>query len=113
MISAFIKDRLNQWWTLPDTLARIERLLQTLNERTLNMANDLTALKAQVARTTEIEQSAIVLIQGLAEQIAASKDNPAAIQALADELSSKADALAAAVSANINTPPAAPAPPVE
>lgn len=71
-----------------------------------HMSKELDALTAQVAATTELEASAITMIQGLAGQIAASKDDPAKIQALADSLKSGADALAAALTAN--TPAASP-----
>ncbi len=60
----------------------------------------LDELQAQVTQNTQVEQSAIVLIQGLAAQIAANATDPAKIQALADQLNTSATALAAAVTAN-------------
>ena len=68
---------------------------------------DLTALTAQVAATTTVEQSAITLIQGLAAQIAAAGTDPAALAALTTSLNTSATALSAAITANT---PAAPAP---
>ena len=65
----------------------------------------LDALTAQVAATTTIEQSALVLIEGIAARIAAAGVDPVAIQALTDSLKGSADSLSAAVVAN--TPPAA------
>lgn len=71
------------------------------------MSKELDDLTAKVAHNTEVEQSAITLIQEMAAQIAAVKDDPAAIAALAAQLDAQASALAAAVAANT---PAAPAP---
>jgi len=61
---------------------------------------DLTALTAEVARNTEVDQSAITLLNGLAAQIEALKTDPVALQALADTMRGSSDALAAAVVAN-------------
>jgi len=47
-----------------------------------------------------VAQSAITLINGLAAQIANLKDDPAALQALADSLGASSTALAAAITAN-------------
>lgn len=68
----------------------------------------LDDLKAQVTANTEIEASAIVLIQGIAAQLKAAiaAGDPAALTALADQLHTSAAALADAVTAN--TPPAIP-----
>lgn len=64
------------------------------------MSAELDALTAAVARDVEVETSAITLINGLAAQIVALKNDPVALQALADSLTTSADALAAAVAAN-------------
>ena len=78
----------------------ITRLLHlVLKKETLIMA-DLTSLTAQVKTNTDVEQSAIVLIQGIAAQLAAAKTDPAAIQALSDSLNASAASLADAVTAN-------------
>jgi len=61
---------------------------------------DLTALTAEVARNTSVDESAIVLLTGLAAQIEALKTDPVALQGLADTLRGSSDALAAAVAAN-------------
>jgi hypothetical protein len=86
-------------------LTRIERKLDALAHQENIIMADLTALTAEVAETTAVEQSAITLIQGIAAQLAAAATDPAAVQALADQLSSGAAGLAAAVAAN--TPPPA------
>lgn len=61
---------------------------------------DLKALTDAVARNKTVADSAIALIQGLAAQIEANKNDPAALQALADSLNAEDDSLAAAVTAN-------------
>jgi glutamate-1-semialdehyde aminotransferase len=61
---------------------------------------DLAALTAQVTQNTTVEQSAITLIQGLAAQLVANANDPAAIAALAASLNTSATSLAAAVTAN-------------
>jgi len=71
---------------------------------------DLTALTAQVAQNTTVEQSAITLIQGLAAQLQAVATDPVAIAALASQLNASATALAAAITANTPSAPPSPAP---
>jgi chromosome segregation ATPase len=78
---------------LKDQLTRIEGKLTS-------MSAELDQLTVDVKKTTDAEDSAILLLQGLAAQLAAIKNDPAAIQALSTTLSSKADELAAAVVAN-------------
>lgn len=60
-------------------------------------------LTAAVQRETNVQSSAIALIQGLADQIKQTSTEPA-VQALADQLNANADALAQAVTANTPTP---------
>lgn len=67
------------------------------------MSEELDALSARVEETLSVEQSAIVLINGIAARIDAAKDDPVKMRALAAELTSKSAELAAAVAAN--TPP--------
>ena len=64
------------------------------------MSVELDALTVKVQETTTVAQSAIALINGLATQIADLKDDPAALQALADSLGASSTALAAAITAN-------------
>lgn len=61
---------------------------------------DLTSLTAQVQANTQVETSAVTLIQGLADQLRALANDPVAIAALADQLKGSADALSAAIVAN-------------
>ena len=92
-------------------LDRIERKLDQLLtaafitiRQGVIMSAELDTLTAQVTETNTVEDSAIVLIKGLADQIAALKTDPAALQALADSLHAKSDELAAAVAAIPPTP---------
>jgi len=96
----------------------IKQLLIQLIKEIHQMALDLTALTNAVNAEKTVEQSAITLLSGLTSQIqsliAASGNtvDPAALQAIVDQVNSDASTLAAAVAAN--TPasaPAAPAPP--
>ena len=73
----------------------------------------LQDLQAAVAAEQTVEQSAITLLQGLAQQLQAALDNDDddAIQAVIDQVNNNASTLAAAVTANTPAPgPSAPAP---
>lgn len=72
-------------------------------------AQALAALQAQVAQNTNIEASAVTLIEGLAAQIAAAGTDPVALAALTSSLNASATSLAAAITAN--TPPVPPVAP--
>ena len=78
---------------LYDVLAQLETIMSALDD-----------LKAQVAATVTVEQSAVTLIQGIAAQLEAALANSAspdpAIADLTAQLKTGADALAAAVAAN-------------
>lgn len=78
-----------------------------LLRKVYRMSTSLDALAAQVAINTSAEASAVALIQGLAAQLAAIANDPAAVAALAAQLKTSADALSAAIVANT---PAAPTP---
>ncbi|WP_429565729.1 hypothetical protein [Paraburkholderia sp. MM6662-R1] len=75
----------------------------------------LDDLKAEVAATITVEQSAVTLIQGIAAQLqaalaAAANPDPAIVD-LTNQLTASASALAAAVAANpVPVPPASTAP---
>ena len=81
-------------------LDRIEQMLVQLNNQEETELMTLQELKTQVEKNTVIEESAVTLIQGLAAQLEAAKNDPAAIQALADELTHSGTDLAAAITAN-------------
>ena len=80
--------------------ACLELILKTLVEKGDSILATLADLKEQVNRNTAVTQSAITLIQELAQKIEDLKDDPQELQALANELKGSADALASAVTAN-------------
>ena len=86
-------------------LNRIEQKLDALFQLENTELMKLADLKVQVEKNTAIEESAVTLINGLAAEIAAAKDDPAAIQALADELAKSGGDLAAAITANATPAP--------
>lgn len=75
---------------------KLDRIIITLRAI---MAN-LSALQAAVEAENTVIDSAITLLNGLAEALRAAATDPAAVQALADEVGAKSAALAAAVQAN-------------
>jgi ABC-type transporter Mla subunit MlaD len=95
----------------PDT--RLDRILEAVTSLVLKgdvMSQALDSLATQVEQLKTVEQSAVTLIKGLADQLTAIKDDPAKIEALAAELKSTSEDLAAAVAANTPAAPPAPAP---
>lgn len=69
-------------------------------ERIQVMSAELDALTAQVKANSDLLDSATTLINGIAARIIAAGTDPAALQALTDELKAKDASLAAAVTAN-------------
>jgi hypothetical protein len=86
-------------------LSRIEEMLSALISQGKTMSVQLETLTQEVAEIGTVVDSAVVLINGLAAQIVALKDDPAALEALAAQLDAKAGELAAAVTANTEAPP--------
>lgn len=91
-----------------ERLERIDRRLQDL-ETTVAMQgakimSALDDLTKQVAANTSVENSAVLLIQGIAAQLAAAGTDPAKLAALTTQLNASAVALAKAVSANTPAP---------
>lgn len=80
-------------------------LIHWLERKVLKMAGELDTLTAQVARNTDVIQSALTLIKGLKAALDAAGTDPAKLAALSSTLSQQDDALAAAVAENT---PAAP-----
>lgn len=64
------------------------------------MSVEVDNLKAQVERIKGVKASVIATLSGLSKYIADHKDDPAALQALADDLKAQGDDFAAAVEAN-------------
>jgi hypothetical protein len=90
---------------------RIEAALARLEQGGIRMAGILDGLTAEVARNTSVEQSALTLIQGLAQQLKDAGTDPARLAALQTQLQANDDALAAAVAANTAAPDASSNPP--
>jgi hypothetical protein len=72
-----------------------------LKEGEIIMA-ELDDLRVQVAKNSDVEDSALLLIQGIAAKLTAAiaAGDPAALRELEAQLKTHADALAAAVAAN-------------
>ncbi len=113
------------FWTKADYNAVINLLMQVLaqqqkNEAMLNrmfkqerdVMSALDDLQAQVHANTDLEQSAIELIQGIAQQLqeAVNNNDSAALQALSQQLQSSAAALGSAIAANTGGTAPEPAP---
>lgn len=74
------------------------------------MSESLDRLKQEVAENNTLTGSVITLLENLSQQIRDNAEDPAALNALANDLDAQNAALAAAVEANT---PTAPAPPVD
>lgn len=85
-------------------------LLRTLVQKGDAMSQELDQLRVAVQNCTTVGDSLVTLVQGLSGQLAASKNDPAAVQAIADELGAKGAAWQAAVTANTPATPAPTAP---
>ena len=85
-------------------MARLDQmeiaLLGQLQTQGIKMTAEFDALQAEVAKNSEVDQSVIVLLQGLSAQIMALKDDPVALAAMAANLAASSQALADAVVAN-------------
>lgn len=77
----------------------IDRLTRLLLGEQAAMAN-LDELTAAVTRNNDVGDSAITLLNGLAEQLRAAGTDPAALAALSTALTTQADEMAAAITAN-------------
>ncbi len=74
-------------------------VLKTITEGFSKMSAELDRLTAEVAEARTVNEGAIALLTGLAQQIRDFQDQPAKLAALADELDSSTKALSDAVSA--------------
>jgi hypothetical protein len=86
-------------------LDQILDAVNTLIREGKEVMADLSVLTAHVQQNTEVDASAIALLNGLSAQIEQLKTDPVALQGLADQLKANSDNLAAAIVAN--TPAAA------
>lgn len=86
-------------------LSRLMFFTQLILQEEFYMGIELDNLAAQVRANTDLEQSAILLITGIAEKLKAAAQDPAKVTALAAELKASATDLAAAIDANTEPPP--------
>lgn len=96
---------------LDKVLLQLNTVAISAQEIHKDMEADLSALQLQVQQNTQVEASALALIQGLASQIQGAAGDPVAIGQLVDQLNASANSLAAAVTANTGlVNPSAPQP---
>jgi len=91
---------------------KLDRLMffsQLILQEEFFMGIELDNLSAQVRANTDLEQSAILLITGIAQKLKDASQDPAKVTALAAELKSSATNLAAAIAENTDPPPPPPA----
>lgn len=92
---------------LEDWFEHIDRKLNRILAKETRTMSALTDLQTQVAKNTSVEESAVVLIQGIAKQLAdaIAAGDPAALTALQVQLDKSATDLAAAITANTTPTP--------
>lgn len=79
---------------------KVDKLARMIRAESRVIMKEVDDLAAAVQENTNAEQSALVLIQNLADQIKANAGDPAKISELAGNIRTNAAALAAAVVAN-------------
>lgn len=93
-------------------LCELDTIIQLLTQTKEQIMKELDDLKAEVARNTTVEKSALALIQGFKGQLdaAIASGNPQALKDLSTQLGANDDELAAAVAQNTVPAPPTPAP---
>ncbi len=81
-------------------LEQIQAMLEIILRKETDMGADLTVLREKVTAMETVGDSLKELMLGLKAQLEAAATDPAAIQAIADEIGSKTDEWAVAVQAN-------------
>lgn len=92
-----------------DLSAKLDDILNAINylkQQGVQTQMDLTELQAAVSADTDVVNSAVTLINNLADQIEAAAGDPAAVAQVVADLRANNEVLASAVAANT---PAAPA----
>lgn len=89
-------------------LDRIERIMKAhfrfdVEEAEMAQA-DIDALRAEVARNTDVDAAALALIKGIVDKLKAIPDPSPEVRALTADLARSTDALAAAVVENTEPP---------
>jgi len=95
-----MKLKLFEWLCRDETAETFGRVLEALNfiqGRITKMSAQLDALTVEVQEAVTVQQSAVTLLKGLSDQIISLKNDPVALQALADSLDTSSNALAAAI----------------
>lgn len=85
-----------------------QKVLETLNflkSKSIQMADEMATLEAEVAETKTVAQSAVVLLQGLKQRLDEAGTDKVKLAALSADLGGSTDALAAAVVANTPADP--------
>ena len=85
---------------LTQLIERQSILLSIVIRKEYQMSKELDDLTIQVQKNADVEASAIILIQGIADALKAAGTDPVKLQELQASLSTSSDALAAAVAAN-------------
>ena len=85
---------------LSQILGKLDEIINNMHQEEVVMTLELEELQKQVAENTNLEQSAIQLIEGIADQLEAAKDDPEKIAELTASLKGTATALAAAIAEN-------------
>lgn len=80
--------------------AEILALLTRIDQRITQMSSDLTRITTEVSEMSSVVDSAVALLGDLSQRIRDNASDPVALNALADTLDAKSNALAAAVAAN-------------
>lgn len=101
--------------TLSDIMARLVRVEQKVDNITalaraqlseqFTMATSLDGIQAQVTNIESVDQSAVTLIEQLADLVRSTQPTQEAIDALANRLQASASALATAITANTPSAP--------
>jgi len=82
------------------TLRQLTYQIFSLVQKVKQMSAELDRVAAEVAQNGEVIDSAVVLLDKLAQLIRDNAGNPAALNKLADDLDASGNKLAAAVAAN-------------
>jgi hypothetical protein len=80
----------------------LQDMMSLINEKLETIMATMDDLKAAVQRNTDVDASVITLLQGIAQQLkdAQAANDPAAIQAVIDQIDANTKALSDAVTAN-------------
>ena len=86
-------------------LDKILKGIELLKKGITHMSLELDDLEIAVKENTDLDDSIVTLVNGLATQVAALKNDPVKLQALAVSLRAKSAAIAAAILANTEAAP--------